>query len=375
MYRKTKYIAALLTFSVIMTGCQSSGENLAAKDYKALDYVELGEYTGLDVEQIQEQKELTEEEKEEAIRTALEDYAEDQDVTDRGAQDGDYLSMTYSCYLNGELVDESGDEEVEMQLGTYTFFDEEGEAQLVGTKAGDSRTVSFTESDGEEEYQYTYEINVVRVYQRVLPELSDELAKEQGYASAQTMETEVYENTLESINSDYRYSAKEELIQLAMNNSVINGYPQSLYDVTYEQLNISYQDFFGVSMDEIFDGDEESLKATVEDTLIQELIVEAIAEKENITVTEKELEEYKAAIVAMYDYADVSELEAEYDDTLMANSLLNEKVQDFLLSSANITYVSEEEYYASLYDYEDDSYTEDDFFGEVEGDDTFEDEL
>ena len=113
------------------------------------------------------------------------------------------------------------------------------------------------------------------------------------------METEIYENTLESINSDYRYSAKEELVQLVVNNSVTDGYPQSLYDETYEQLNISYEDFFGVSMEDVFEGDEESLKSTVEDTLIQELVVEAIADKENITVTKSELDEYKASIVAM----------------------------------------------------------------------------
>lgn len=375
MYRKTKYLAAVLTLTVMMTGCQSGGENLAAKDYKALDYVELGDYTGLEVEQIQEKEQLTEEEKEEAIRSALDEYAEDQDVSGRGAEDGDYLSVTYSCYQNDELIDETGDEEIEIQLGSYTYFDEDGEAQLMGAMAGDDRTVSFTESDGEEDYQYRYEINVIRVYQRVLPELSDELAKEQGYASAETMETEIYENTLESINSDYRYSAKEELVQLVVNNSVTDGYPQSLYDETYEQLNISYEDFFGVSMEDVFEGDEESLKSTVEDTLIQELVVEAIAEKENITVTKSELDEYKASIVAMYDYTDVSELEAEYDDTVMANSLLNEKVQDFLLSKANVTYVSEEEYYDSLYDYEDDSYSEEYFFDEFGEEETFEDEL
>ena len=59
----------------------------------------------------------------------------------------------------------------------------------------------------------------------------------------------------------------------------------------------------------------------------------------------------------------------------MANSLLNEKVQDFLLSKANVTYVSEEEYYDSLYDYEDDSYSEEYFFDEFGEEETFEDEL
>lgn len=366
MKNRRKYLMAALTISLLMTGCQSGKGNLVEKEYKALDYVELGEYTGLEVQQIREKEELTEEEKEEAMGSALEEYAEDQDVTDRGAQNGDYLSVTYSCYQNGELIDETGDEAVDMQLGSCMYFDEEGEEQLLGVKAGEDRTVTFSTDDGEEVYEYRYEVKVLRVYETVLPELSDALAKEMGYASAKTMETAIYEDELESLNSDYQYSAKEELIGLVVNNSVIDGYPQSLYDETYEQLSVAYEDFLGMSMEEIFEGNEEAMKTTVEEALAQELAVEAIAEKENITVTREELDDYKAAIVSSHDYTDISELEAEYDDAVLADSLLKEKVQDFLLSNASITYVSEDEYYA--YEGDEYGYTEDGF-PEADGED------
>ena len=74
-------------------------------------------------------------------------------------------------------------------------------------------------------------------------------------------------------------------------------------------------------------------------------MVEALAKKENITITKKELDEYKENIAALYDYADVSELEAEFSDEILSDSLLNAKVQDYLLSKAKVTYVTEEEYY------------------------------
>ena len=110
--------------------------------------------------------------------------------------------------------------------------------------------------------------------------------------------------------------------------------------------------------EEMYADHEESLKAAVEEALVQELVVEALAEQENITVSKSELEEYKESIVALYDYADVKALEEEYTDEILVDSLLNEKVQDYLLSQAKITYVTEEEYYG-YEEWSDEDYVDD----------------
>lgn len=353
MHKITKTLAAALTLSLVMTGCQSGG-NLAKRDYKALDYVKLGEYKGLEAEQIEEKKELTEEEKEAVLEEVLSAYSEETEVTGRGAQTGDYVAMFYKCYQDGELIDESGDEEIETQLGAYTFFDEEGEAQLMGCQPGDKRTIKLTESDGEDEYNYTYEVEISRIYDIIMPEADDEIAQTEGYASLQEMEDVLYQNALDTANQDYLAATKAQLLQSVVSTSEINGYPQSLYDKTYEQMNISYQDFFGMSLEELYADDEESLKAAVEETLAQELVVEALADQEKITVSKSELDEYKESIVALYDYTDVTALEEEYADEILIDSLLNEKVQDYLLSQAKITYVTEEEYYGYEEGFEED---------------------
>ena len=344
MHKITKTLAAALTLSLVMTGCQAGG-NVAKRDYKALDYVTLGEYKELEAEQIEEKKELTEEEKEAALEEVLSLYSEETEVTGRGAQNGDYVAMSYECYLDGELIDESGDEDMETQLGSYTFFDEEGEAQLMGCQPGDEKHINLIENDGENEYNYTYKVKISRIYDIIMPEANDELAQTEGYTSLQEMETALYQDALDTANQSYLADTKDQLLQSVVSTSEINGYPQSLYDKTYEQMNIAYQDFLGMSLEEMYADDEESLKAAVEEALVQELVVEALAEQENITVSKSELDEYKESIVALYDYADVKALEEEYTDEILVDSLLNEKVQDYLLSQAKITYVTEEEYY------------------------------
>ena len=335
----------VLAAAALAGGSQS--ENVAAKDYKASDYVTLGTYTGLEVQQIREKTGLTDEETQSAIDDALEQDATEREITDRVSEEGDYLDISYTCTQNGEVVDETGDSDVAMQLGQYEYFDEDGEKQLLGTKAGDARTIVVDGGEEEDPQSYTYEVTVKRVYTYDIPELTDDYAREQGYDSAEDMKKDVAADALESTNEDYVSSAKDELLQDVVSNSTNDGYPQKLYDETLKQLDQSYQDFFGITVEDAFDGDEDSLRSMVEDTLLQELVVEAIAEKEHIVVTQDELDTYKQQVVDQYGYDDISSLEAEYSDDTMAESLLNEKVRDFLYEKAKVTYVSEEEYYAA----------------------------
>ena len=345
--KKKLVLAAAALAAVSMTACGSQSENVAAKDYKASDYVTLGTYTGLEVQQVREKTGLTDEETQSAIDDALEQDATEREITDRVSEEGDYLDISYTCTQNGEVVDETGDSDAAMQLGQYEYFDEDGEKQLLGTKAGDTRTIVVDGGEEEDPQSYTYEVTVKRVYTYDIPELTDDYAREQGYDSAGDMKKAVAADALESTNEDYVSSAKDELLQDVVSNSTDDDYPQKLYDETLKQLDQSYQDFFGITVEDAFDGDEDSLRSMVEDTLLQELVVEAIAEKEHIVVTQDELDTYKQQAVDQYGYDDISSLEAEYSDDTMAESLLNEKVRDFLYEKAKVTYVSEDEYYAA----------------------------
>ena len=345
--KKKLVLAAAALAAVSITACGSQSENVAAKDYKASDYVTLGTYTGLEVQQVREKTGLTDEETQSAIDDALEQDATEREITDRVSEEGDYLDISYTCTQNGEVVDETGDSDAAMQLGQYEYFDEDGEKQLLGTKAGDTRTIVVDGGEEEDPQSYTYEVTVKRVYTYDIPELTDDYAREQGYDSAGDMKKAVAADALESTNEDYVSSAKDELLQDVVSNSTNDDYPQKLYDETLKQLDQSYQDFFGITVEDAFDGDEDSLRSMVEDTLLQELVVEAIAEKEHIVVTQDELDTYKQQAVDQYGYDDISSLEAEYSDDTMAESLLNEKVRDFLYEKAKVTYVSEDEYYAA----------------------------
>ena len=120
--KKKLVLAAAALAAVSMTACGSQSENVAAKDYKASDYVTLGTYTGLEVQQVREKTGLTDEETQSAIDDALEQDATEREITDRVSEEGDYLDISYTCTQNGEVVDETGDSDAAMQLGQYEYL-------------------------------------------------------------------------------------------------------------------------------------------------------------------------------------------------------------------------------------------------------------
>ena len=365
MKNSKKYMALFLAGVVCLQGCGSE-KSLVDLSYKASDYVTLGEYTGLEVEQVEEKTALTDEEKQYADEEILNEYAEEKEITDRGAENGDYVSITYTLTEDGEVVDEATeDDPVEFQLGNYEYFSEDQEEALLGAKAGEKKTVEFEEDS----ISYVYDIVVRKVYSLELPEFNDDFAKEQGYDSADAMKEAVYAEQLASTNEEYASNAEDELLTLVTDGATVEGYPQELYDSMLESLNEAYETYFGTTMEEMFEGDEESIESTVVDSVNQELIVEAIAEKEDIGVSQEELDEYKTELVSSMGYESTEALEADYDDQSLITNKLHEKVMEFLLSKANVTYISEEEYYASEdedYLLDDDSYEEDE---EADGED------
>ena len=82
-------------------------------------------------------------------------------------------------------------------------------------------------------------------------------------------------------------------------------------------------------------------KELVTDSLEGQLIIESIAKKENITIDEKEFEEYKKKVVEDYGYGSEEALLEQHGEEYVRNVFLNEKVMGMLVENAKITYNAE----------------------------------
>ncbi|ACY21300.1 trigger factor [Gordonia bronchialis DSM 43247] len=96
---------------------------------------------------------------------------------DRGAQDGDFVSIDLAAEVDGEPVDEASTEGLSHEVGSGQLIDGLDEA-LVGLKAGDSKVFTTKLVAGDhagEDAQVTVTVNSVK--ERELPEVDDEFAQ------------------------------------------------------------------------------------------------------------------------------------------------------------------------------------------------------
>ena len=76
-----------------------------------------------------------------------------------------------------------------------------------------------------------------------------------------------------------------------------------------------------------------------------EMLTTAIAEKENITVSDDEYTDYVNSVYKESGYTSAEEYEEDYTKDETVNTILYNKVMDFLMQNATVTEVSEDEYY------------------------------
>jgi trigger factor len=171
--------------------------------------------------------------------------------------------------------------------------------QLVGATKGEKRTVKVTfpqefvapELSGKEA---VYEVEIVQVKEKVLPELNDEFAKQWGAESMDKLREGVRKDLENEIESNTRRSVRSQLIQ-ALSDRVQCELPESLvqgetrnaiYNIVAEntQRGVS-KDVIDQKKDEIYSYAANSAK----EKLKVSFLLGRVAEKEKIQVTREEL--------------------------------------------------------------------------------------
>ena len=142
-------------------------------------------------------------------------------------------------------------------------------------------------------------------------------------------------------------TAQNDLLSQILENSKVSGYPQDLYDKCKEEYDANNQilaDMFGIDVSDIA-GSEDDVKSAVEEMVYTEMLTTAIAEKENITVSDDEYTDYVNSVYEESGYTSAEEYEEDYTKDETVNTILYNKVMDFLMQNATVTEVSEDEYY------------------------------
>ena len=341
-----KYYKQIIVFGLLIVICIIGSSNSETKSE-----VELGKYTGLEVEV--KEKKVTDTEVEDVMISELLAEEEDVEITNRPVRYGDTANIDYSGKVDGVAFDGGTDTGSELEIGSGSFIDG-FEEQLIGMKIGETADIKVTFPDpypnNEDlsgvEAVFTVKIN--SIMGKVIPEkITDDMVKKVSdtYTTVEEfrnyIRTELEEETKET-NTQMKCSA---VWQVVLKNATIKSLSSSkvtYYSQLYENDYKSYAEQFGVDMNTFIeeymgmtraDFNAEK-KSHAEKRTTDSAIAEYIAEKESISVTDAEYQKY------IEEHEIESTDEKKFKEAVM-DELLYNNVCEFLANKAIITIISE----------------------------------
>ncbi|MCR5824550.1 MAG: FKBP-type peptidyl-prolyl cis-trans isomerase [Lachnospiraceae bacterium] len=289
---------------------------------------------------------LTEEMLDEAVRKALEDYADEVEV-DRAAKNGDIVLITYVGYIDGEPIEGGSYEEglgLEVVLGSGELVDT-FEDQIIGHTKDETFDVNinYPEDYGNEDLKgktavFKVTLNVVMEYS--YPELSDELAKSLlGFDSAEAYresirekEAKDYENAqiLDNIFANFRI---ENLHQ-----DDITAYADKMFNYYYKRAAI-YAAFLQTDINEVLSfyygvPSLDDLRLICDSTAETNLRVihccKAIFINEEMQLSDEIINEWTEKNYNDYGYASAKDLIDNYPPEDLKNDIIVDSVYDLI---------------------------------------------
>jgi trigger factor len=266
--------------------------------------VKLGKYKGLGLKQ--EDVKVTAEEVEHEIGHLRDKFADIVEVTDGVVEDGNTAVINFKGVVDGKVLEGGTGENYPLEIGSNTFIPG-FESGLVGMKIGDEKVLKlkFPEDyvDNLKGKDVEFTVKVLGIKKRILPELNESFYKDLGYddiKDEKAFKEEVKNHLLEHKKADSENKYIDELLKKAADNLTVEINPEIVEDEVNRMIN-QYREQLkmqGLSLEQYLaftKSDMESLKKMMEPEALNRIksryLLEAIADKEKITVTDDETKE------------------------------------------------------------------------------------
>ena len=310
---------------------------------------EIGQYK--DLELTRRVRPVTDEDVAEVINNLRESSASLAPIEERASQDGDTVTVNFSGrYIKPPDQEDIKAEDVDVVLGgegVLPIFSE----NLTGVREGDERTftVAYPEDFSSKglagkEIEYTAIVVAVRI--KELPELDDDFAKSvsEEVSTFDELQTKIRESLTErasvEANADLRNEAMAKLIaahQLEVPESLIKLQSHNIVENVVRDMMRGGVDPRGQNIN--WENMREGAERQATDELRGSMVLERIAEDENLDVSSEEIEtEIQAfARASRQPIEQVRDaLTKQGGDRSIADSLRNRKALDLVVERANI---------------------------------------
>ena len=318
--------------------------------------VELGDYKGLEIEK--QETELTDEELQESIDHSLSHLADMVVKEDGVVENGDTVNIDFSGSVDGEAFEGGQAEKYDLEIGSGSFIPG-FEEQLEGLKTGEEKdvVVTFPEEYHAEELagkEATFKTKINEIKFKEVPELDDEIANE---LDSEANSVDEYKENLrkrlaEQKETNAENVEKEEAINKATENAKID-IPQAMINTELDRMvqefaqriqqqGLDLQTYFQIS------GQDESqmreqMKGDAEQRVKTNLTLTAIADAENIEVSEEDIDRELEKMSSQFNLS-VEDIKNTLGNTdIIKNDVRIQKVIDLLRDNAKLVEAKSED--------------------------------
>ena len=310
--------------------------------------VKLGEYKGIEIKRIS--TEVTDGDVDaELKRLAEEDYRLEP-VEGRPAKDGDSVLIDYAGSVDGVAFEGGTAEGQNLVLGSGSFIPG-FEDQIVGHNVGDEFVVNVTFP---EEYHAAdlagkaaeFKVVLHDIKEKVIPEINDDFAAEKSeFETLAEYREDLKKKLAEKKEKDAKRDTENELIAKAAENAEID-IPECMFDNAVENMlenyrrqisnyGIKFEDYLKMTGNDI-ESVKEQIRPNAERQVREQLVLEAIAETENLKASDEQIEERLKEMATMYkaDYDEMAKNLSDESKEFIASDLKPMLAIDFLVANA-----------------------------------------
>ncbi len=290
-----------------------------------------------------EKAEITEKEVVQTLESLRKESAYYRSV-DRPVQDGDFVTCSVDATIEGQPFEEATHQEIIIEVGSKRYLPgfEEG---LIGAEAGATQEMDLTLPDDypvEERRgkQAHFSVAIKEIKVQDLPELDDDFAKDLGDFETLADLKDHIRTGLEKTVENRREKAKRDSIRQQLLEANQFDAPPSMIDAQLNYLQ-AVQDMelrrVGLSIEDAYARNPEMLaqnRKRAKDETRLTLILDEIAKRENLEVSDEEYQMYIAGLAQRENRDPAWYMRRIEEDNLSAyyrRLALEDKVIDFLL--------------------------------------------
>jgi len=360
MMKKLAGVMAAILSVCLLAGCGSepSATNRELNVMDVNNYVTLGDYSNIHVSV--EPAEVKQEEWDELLWAVYASYvtAENGGVTDRAVKAGDTVIIDYEGKKDGVAFAGGTASDASLTIGSGQFIDgfEDG---LVGVMPGNTveLNLTFPEEFRNAELAGQPVVFTVTVHY-IVPSredgMTDDVVAALGVPDVSTVEElrqYVYDYLYDSTEMVNQYNIQNAIMEQLVNTSTIEELPETFvnsYNHVFNENLAKSAASYGVDVetyanDNYAMGSADYVKLYSQVQARQEILLQAIANREGLKVSDEELQTELEELTAESGFHSVEEMLGNYDREEFRNYIMSEKVMDFLMERTTVTPVSEEE--------------------------------